>query len=119
MKWPLAKFEEVALPVKGAIVSGPFGSNIGSRFFVEEGVPVIRGNNLTFGQRRFIDDGFVYLTEEKAQEFRNCEAVAADLIFTAAGTIGQVGIIPQDARFEFPIRVGPGYLVDIAKEDPE
>jgi len=73
MKWPLAKFEEVALPVKGAIVSGPFGSNIGSRFFVEEGVPVIRGNNLTFGQRRFIDDGFVYLTEEKAQEFRNCK----------------------------------------------
>lgn len=40
MKWPLAKFEEVALPGKGAIVSGPFGSNIGSRFFVDEGVPV-------------------------------------------------------------------------------
>jgi type I restriction enzyme S subunit len=72
MKWPLCRFEEVALPTKGAIVSGPFGSNISSRFFVEEGVPVIRGNNLTFGQRRFIDDGFVYLREEKAQEFRNC-----------------------------------------------
>ena len=100
MKWPLTKFEEVALPVKGAIVSGPFGSNIGSRFFVDEGVPVIRGNNLTFGQRRFIDDGFVYLTEEKAQEFRNCQAIEGDLVFTAAGTIGQVGIIPPDTRFE-------------------
>lgn len=100
MKWPLVKFEEVALPSKGAIVSGPFGSNIGSRFFVDEGVPVIRGNNLTFGQRRFIDEGFVYLTEEKAQEFRNCEAVEGDLVFTAAGTIGQVGIIPPDTRFE-------------------
>lgn len=100
MKWPLAKFEEVALPAKGSIVSGPFGSNIGSRFFVDEGVPVIRGNNLTFGQRRFIDDGFVFLTEEKAQEFRNCEAITGDLIFTAAGTIGQVGIIPPDTRFD-------------------
>lgn len=100
MKWPFAKFESVALQAKGAIVSGPFGSNIGSRFFVDEGVPVIRGNNLTFGQRRFIDDGFVYLTETKAQEFRNCEAVADDLVFTAAGTIGQVGIIPKDARFD-------------------
>ena len=88
------------MPVKGAIVSGPFGSNIGSRFFVDEGVPVIRGNNLTFGQRRFVDDGFVYLTEEKAQEFRNCEAIEGDLVFTAAGTIGQVGIIPPDTRFE-------------------
>jgi len=100
MKWPLAKFEDVALQTRGAIVSGPFGSNIGSRFFVEDGVPVIRGNNLSFGRRRFIDDGFVYLTEAKAQEFRNCEAVADDLVFTAAGTIGQVGIIPKDARFE-------------------
>jgi type I restriction enzyme S subunit len=100
MKWPLIRFEEVALPVKGAIVSGPFGSNIGSRFFVDEGVPIIRGNNLTFGQRRFIDDGFVYLTEEKAQEFKNCQAIEGDLVFTAAGTIGQVGIIPSNTRFE-------------------
>jgi type I restriction enzyme S subunit len=100
MKWPIAKLESVALSQKGAIVSGPFGSNIGSRFFVEKGVPVIRGNNLTFGDRRFVDDGFVFLTEQKAQEFRNCEAIANDLIFTAAGTIGQVGIIPSDSRFD-------------------
>lgn len=100
MKWPFGKFEDVALPVKGAIVSGPFGSNIGSRFFVDEGVPIIRGNNLTFGERRFIDDGFAFLTEEKAKEFKNCQAVAGDLVFTAAGTIGQVGIIPEDTRFD-------------------
>lgn len=80
MKWPLSKFEDVALPGKGAIVSGPFGSNIGSRFFVDEGVPVIRGNNLTARGQCFIDDGFVFLTEEKAQEFRNCEAIIDDLV---------------------------------------
>ena len=91
MRWPLAKLEDVALQTKGAIVSGPFGSNIGSRFFVDEGVPIIRGNNLTVGERRFIDERFVYLTEAKAPEFRNCEAIAEDLVLTAAGTIGQVG----------------------------
>ena len=100
MKWSFANFEDVALPGKGAIVSGPFGSNIGSRFFVDEGVPVIRGNNLTFGERQFIDEGFVFLTEEKSLEFKNCGAVADDLIFTAAGTIGQVGIIPHNTRFD-------------------
>ncbi|MEI6206909.1 MAG: restriction endonuclease subunit S [Desulfuromonadales bacterium] len=67
---------------------------------MDEGVPVIRGNNLTFGHRKFVDDGFVYLTENKAQEFRNCVAVTDDLIFTAAGTIGQVGIIPAETRFD-------------------
>ena len=71
-----------------SIVSGPFGSNIGKRFFVESGVPVIRGNNLTLEMGRFKDDGFVYLTEEKALEFKNCEAHPGDILFTAAGTIG-------------------------------
>ena len=36
-----------------SIVSGPFGSNIGKRFFVEDGVPVIRGNNLSLGMEQF------------------------------------------------------------------
>ena len=97
---PMTKLEQYALPGKGAVVSGPFGSNIGSRFFVDVGVPIIRGNNLTKGERRFIDDGFVFLTEEKASEFKNCEALAGDLVFTAAGTIGQVGVIPHNSRFE-------------------
>ena len=82
-----------------SVVSGPFGSNIGKRFFVESGVPVIRGNNLSLGMSRFKDDGFVYLTEDKAEEFKNCEAHPGDLLFTAAGTIGQVGIIPPKGRY--------------------
>ena len=100
MSWPAVALQELALKQKGAIVSGPFGSNIGSRFFVEEGVPVIRGNNLTKGQGKFIDDGFVFLTESKAAEFPNCVAIADDIVFTAAGSIGQVGLIPSDSRFK-------------------
>lgn len=100
MSWPTVELQELALQQKGAIVSGPFGSNIGSRFFVEQGVPVIRGNNLTKGDCKFIDDGFVYLTDSKASEFPNCIAVADDIVFTAAGSIGQVGLIPIDTRYE-------------------
>ena len=100
MKWQMVTAADIALPQKGSIVSGPFGSNIGSRFFVDEGVPVIRGNNLTTAPEKFIDDGFVFLTEEKAAEFSNCVALEDDLIFTAAGTLGQVGIIPKERRFE-------------------
>ena len=100
MNWPMVQLQELARPEKGSIVSGPFGSNIGSRFFVEEGIPVIRGNNLTVGREKFIDEGFVFLTEEKATEFKNCEAKKYDIIFTAAGTIGQVGLIPENTKFE-------------------
>jgi type I restriction enzyme, S subunit len=97
--WHWANLEQVKYPEGRSIVSGPFGSNIGMRFFVTKGIPVIRGNNLTKDLTRFVDDGFVFLTEEKAKEFKNCEALPGDLIFTAAGTLGQVGIIPNNPKF--------------------
>lgn len=94
-----ATLEEVCLPIKGAIISGPFGSNISKKFFKEEGIPVIRGNNLSLTLDKFYDSGFVYVTEEKANELK-CDAFKDDLIFTAAGTIGQVGIIPKDSKYD-------------------
>lgn len=97
--WRWATLGEVAAREPRAIVSGPFGSNIGRRFFVEEGVPVIRGNNLTTDLTRFIDSGFVFVTEAKARELGHCDAIPDDLVFTAAGSLGQVGLIPADSRF--------------------
>ncbi len=95
MTFSMVTVEDVAAPVKAAIASGPFGSAIGRKFFVAEGVPVIRGNNLTLGKQRFVDDGFVFITEEKAQKHRACIVNPDDIVFTAAGSLGQVGIIPR------------------------
>ena len=97
--WTWASIADVA-GVGRSVVSGPFGSNIGSRFFVDTGVPVIRGNNLTADMTRFRDEGFVFITDTKASELKNCEAVRDDLIFTAAGSLGQVGLIPTNSRYE-------------------
>ena len=97
--WRWSTLGEVAAPNCRAIVSGPFGSNIGSRFFVEKGIPVIRGNNLTTDMTRFVDRGFVFVTEEKADELGNCEALPGDLVFTAAGSLGQVGLIPISSLY--------------------
>lgn len=81
-----------------SVISGPFGSNIGTKFFRDSGIPLIRGNNLTTDYRKFIDSGFVYVSEEKADEVKS-DAYPGDLLFTAAGTIGQVGMIPPDPKF--------------------
>ena len=91
-KWIHTTLNDICRSDKGAIISGPFGSNISSKFFVLDGVPVIRGNNLSLSLDKFYDDDFVFVTEEKADEL-NCYAEEGDLIFTAAGTIGQVGIL--------------------------
>ena len=58
--WRKVTADDVKAPYKSSVVSGPFGSNIGKRFFVDAGVPLIRGNNLTLGGKKFIDDGFVF-----------------------------------------------------------
>ena len=96
--WKKIKLGELAAPGR-SVISGPFGSNIGKRFFKQSGIPVIRGNNLTTDSKKFIDEGFVYLTEDKADEL-NAYAIEDDLLFTAAGTIGQVGIIPKQSKYQ-------------------
>ena len=98
-KWIHTTLNDVCLPDKGAIISGPFGSNISSKYFVSTGVPVIRGNNLSLTLDKFYDDGFVFVTEEKAAEL-NCYAVEGDLLFTAAGTIGQVGLLEAPLTYD-------------------
>ena len=98
--WQRVHLEDVVACPRGA-VSGPFGSSIGSRYYVSEGVPVIRGNNLpsALNGKRFVDSDFVFLTDEKADELSSSECLANDLVFTARGTIGQVGLIPNDAQY--------------------
>ena len=79
-------------------MGGPFGSNLTTRDYVDEGVPVIRGNNLPFDSC-FSDDDFVFVAEKKADDLRSNIAVPGDLVFTQRGTLGQVGVIPRDSRF--------------------
>jgi type I restriction enzyme, S subunit len=78
------------------VAMGPFGSDIKTDNFIEVGVPVIRGCNLTDG---FMDDGFVYLSEKKADSLRNANAFAGDIVITHRGTLGQVGLIPRKSTF--------------------
>ena len=61
-----------------SIISGPFGSNIGKRYFQKSGIPVIRGNNLTTDFSKFVEDDFVFLTKEKADELKS-DAIKGDI----------------------------------------
>jgi type I restriction enzyme, S subunit len=78
------------------IAMGPFGSRITRDNFVPNGVPVVRGGNLKDG---FVDNDFVFLTEAKADDLKASVARSLDLVFTHRGTLGQVGIIPQQSRY--------------------
>lgn len=96
--WDEVPVDEIKDPSAYSIAMGPFGSNIKTDNFVSSGVPVIRGVNLN--HNRFLDDEFVYLTDEKADELKSANAFPNDLVFTHRGTLGQVGIIPPNAKYK-------------------
>lgn len=96
-RWRAATVDEIKDPGARPLAMGPFGSDITTDNFVPFGVPVIRGINLSVG--RFHDTDFVFVTDDKADELLAANAFPGDLVFTHRGTLGQVGLIPPDARF--------------------
>lgn len=90
---------DIADKKKWALNGGPFGSKLVSKDYVQEGVPVIRGTNLS-GDTKFNSNNFVYVTEEKANSLLANNAHPGDVIFTQRGTLGQVGIIPDNPKYE-------------------
>ncbi len=97
--WELSSVDEIKSPEKSSCVAGPFGSNISSKYFVSDGVPVIRGSNLTDDLTKFVADGFVFVSPERALSYPAQHVRGGDLVFTCWGTIGQVGLIPYDGQY--------------------
>lgn len=102
--WKTCKVEDIADPNKGSTVTGPFGSSIGKKYWQASGIPIIRGNNIVFNGPDYIDENYIFISEDYYNsKMKRYTAITDDIIFTAAGTIGQVGIIPSNTRFPFYI----------------
>ena len=113
--WSVQPIEYIA----EKIAMGPFGSNIKVETFVESGVPIISGNHL---RGLYLDElGYNFITEEHARRLSNSLVRAGDIIFTHAGNIGQVALIPSDCDYsEYIISQRQFYLrCDKTKALPE
>ncbi len=98
--WSTLTIDELKGSQENSLSTGPFGSSIGSRFFLTEGVPVIRGSNLsTDGITHLVENDFVFISASKAAEFRRSSVTAGDLVFTCWGTINQIGLITERATY--------------------
>ena len=81
------------------VAMGPFGSNIKVSTFVKCGVPIISGNNL---RSYFLEEpSYNYITEEHAEKLKNSVVYPKDIVFTHAGNIGQVAMIPDGCEFSY------------------
>lgn len=92
--WEITKTEDIA----EKIGMGPFGSNIKVSTFVDTGVPVISGQHL---KTPFLEDKeYNFITESHAEKLKNSAVFRNDIVFTHAGSIGQVSLIPNEAKYE-------------------
>lgn len=95
--WPLVRLEDIAADEKSAI-SKPYGSAMVRSDYVAQGIPVVRGVNL--GSGRFLDDGFVFISEELADTMPGARLQPGDLVLTHRGSVGQVSMIPRQPKFD-------------------
>jgi type I restriction enzyme, S subunit len=92
--WTMATIGDIA----ERIAMGPFGSNIRVETFVESGVPIISGQHLR--GLMLADKEFNFISEHHADRLANSNVRRGDIVFTHAGNIGQVAIIPETSRYD-------------------
>ncbi len=118
-EWRDVLLEELAAPIRNALVGGPFGSDLVSADYSHSGVPVIRGENLSGS--RWVGGDFVFVTPKKAEQLSANTAGPLDLVFTQRGAnhYRQIAIVPADTTQRFVISQSQMKMtVDRDKADP-
>lgn len=88
--------EKIASKEKYSLSSGPFGSNLTSKDYVEKGVIILRGTNITSGRLDLSD--IKYVSEEKALELRRSEIKPDDVVIVAVGSSGKALKVPSELK---------------------
>jgi type I restriction enzyme, S subunit len=91
--WEIKKLGELSKK-KDAVVSGPFGSNLKVTDYKDEGIPILRLQNI--GKGYFIDKSIKFITERKAEELKYHSFNSGDIALAKLGIpIGKTCIIPD------------------------
>ena len=99
--WQLVTLNDIAAAVPNAIVDGPFGSNLKLNDYVDEGVPVLQGKNITNDSFWWFDIRFI--SNRKAEELKRSSVRVGDVLIVKIGSIGYSAVIDDLKNFEHAI----------------
>lgn len=99
--WKEVTLAEVAADVPNAIVDGPFGSNLKTSDYVEFGVPVLQGKNITNDSFKWFD--VRYVSKNKANELIRSSVRVGDILLVKIGSIGYSAIVYSLENNDFAI----------------
>ena len=94
LDWPVATVEQLLASKRGAIRTGPFGSQLKHSEFTDQGVPVLGIDNVVANRFRWAKSR--YIPEEKYANFLRYRVFPGDVIVTIMGTTGRVCVAPDD-----------------------
>ena len=91
--WKVESIESLS----SKIAMGPFGSDMKTSTYVEEGVPIISGKQMSGYLLKDEDNNFI--SPSHAQKLKNSLVQRGDTVITQTGTVGQVSLIPQNSKY--------------------
>lgn len=94
--WTYASVEQLGIIGEQAVLTGPFGTNLGREDFRETGVPVLTISCLKETGIDLTKGGFV--SKEKARELNRYQLKNGDLLFSRMAAVGRAGIVGESLR---------------------
>lgn len=94
--WGIGYLQQMAAKEKNAVTDGPFGSDMKTDDYVEEGVPIIQLGNITPNQHKLTSLKFV--SPQKAEALNRHAAFPGDIVVAKMMPSGKAAIV--SAQFE-------------------
>ncbi len=93
--WPTKKLGDIVIKEKFAIVDGPFGTQLHKSDYKKDGIPLVRINNITWGNN-FDETDLVFISKEKFNQLKRSAVYPVDVLLAkTSATIGKVALFPD------------------------
>jgi type I restriction enzyme S subunit len=96
--WTWAHLHDLVLQPRSDIVDGPFGSDLKASEYKNEGIPIVRLQNID--RNEFIKKNIKFITKQKANALNRHNFVKGDIIITKLGApLGKACLVPNNIEY--------------------